>query len=329
MVAPLSSEGRILEVIHKLPLLESIHFDFEQPGAPGGSNSPFPIVHGLSNLKSIVLTRPQARCIPNGRERQPWNLVPDGIHSLLASSPLLENLSISGVVRPMDFSDIVKELPDQPRFEACIKSLQLRDMTLSPSPATLQYLYNLQCLDISNVADEGIWNGLRFFGTRLKVIKISQVTNEVVKYILDYQGLEEFYLTARCRGSKPYPDRRRLLESALPNHRNSLYAFGVRLHCTHHKENIDLAKLWCLDEDQIACLRTLPRLNKLEVTFLSDRMGSGALISLVRNFGSSSLFLFLMPCSSRMMAWARSSACPIKSGQSTLTPSSCPVARMP
>jgi hypothetical protein len=199
MVTPLSSENEILEAIHQLPLLESIHLDFGQPGARGVS--PFPIAHGFSNLKSIVLSRPQARC--GGREWQ-RNLVSDGIHSLLVSSPFLESLGISGVDYPMDFSDLVKELPNQTNFEACLKSLQLRNVTLSPSSTTLQYLYNLQSLDIPNAAsDKGIWEGLRFFGTRLKIIKISQVTIELVDYILDYQGLEELNITAHCCSRSP------------------------------------------------------------------------------------------------------------------------------
>ncbi|RXW18997.1 hypothetical protein EST38_g6859 [Candolleomyces aberdarensis] len=277
MVTPLKIEKKMLKAIQKLPQLENLHLHF------GHGITRLAIAPRFNlSLKTISLVEPQGRCTKIAEVR----LVSDDIHSFLASCPFVETLNIASVLHyPVKFSDVVKDLPHQHNFHPSLTSLRLRNVILSPSPTDVKYLANLQSLDIRQ-CDENIWTAFRLSGIRLKTLEISQVTLQLVEYLLHYRGLEEFYFIAQHDLSKANPEAKyRLFQSVLPHHQDCLRAFHIQLHCgwLHIPENVHLANTWCLDDTQICCLRGLPHLKTLGVSFFGDHPpapGKGILVTL-------------------------------------------------
>jgi hypothetical protein len=283
MVSPLNLRTDILRAIQHLPSLENIDIDFgshhiRRRGPDLALKLSSGDSSGFSNLRSITLNHSYARC-PNQASA---NAVSADISRLLASCPSLERLDLAAnYAFQFDFSDLVKDLPDPPENLPLV-ALRLLHVRLSPSPVSLRYLKNLQSLDVRNVEksfDDRIWGALTSQKIGLKVLSVASVTTSVVGYLLQYRGLEEFQLNGGWGGSPNAAERQRLLRSAIPRHSETLISFRVQLRDAWLRE--DIARVWCLDEAQIDCLRGLPRLKTVEVTFMHDSAGRGIPLPLV------------------------------------------------
>lgn len=270
----------ILQAIKELPLLEDVHFAIDDTCdqrdrylwqlclAPD-----FPS-HNLKVLSLDIYPR---------SELDPVDSISADIRSLLQQCNALEDLSIVGPVcdhRPkMDFEDLLSTASCDIDSRPLVATLHLSRFKVTLSPRVVSYIMNLSSLSIFNdqPEDVSLWSALSSSGILLRTVKVAVLTDALLCYLKTYRGLNSFHGSIREQRDHNHintsldEDTRKaldqLFESVLPQHAQTLETFVVRPAGMVVDNRLD-ARRWCISKAQIAALRRLSNLKRVEVGFL-------------------------------------------------------------
>ncbi|TEB23264.1 hypothetical protein FA13DRAFT_1453086 [Coprinellus micaceus] len=227
-----SVDGKVLESIAQLPLLESL--DLVVRGFLKNLDRLMSLPTSTTRkLKSLSLQFPPLKEL--------WNIphAKAAVCYLIANAPTLERLNVgpikfqyhnSGIyqatLEPLNIDALFAHIRSRGCFEPSLRSFGPLGVHFPSSPNAFHYFSKLSTLQISNHLQEheAIWPALHTSGVRLKAISVQLLTSPLFEYLQNYHGLKSFHMGVYlpCGSLVLDQDVQLLLTHALPPHSATL-----------------------------------------------------------------------------------------------------------